>query len=594
MQFPLLKVLSGARRPGTVLLFSILTSLVLATGSSAQAAPAWTDVQRESIYIPTRDDTLLAADIFRPVRDGEVATGQLPVIWTLQRYHRAYPRQGRTVTIIESRYPWLREVVLSGYIAVIVDARGTGASQGVRVAELGELDARDAYDVTEWLAAREWSREEIGMYGRSFRGMTQYLAAGMNPPHLRAIFPEMAMFDPFDTAYRQGVPLRMFSSWGQVIRRLDGLRGLPPDEDPEGRMLEGWMERRAAENMDVAGFADRVNRRDMVDSVTGIGWDDVAPSRFAPSIREGDVAVHHLVGWLDTWVDDAIAWFLALDGAQQKLTIGPWSHSGRDGFDFAAEHLRWYEHWLVGVDNGVMDEPPIQYATSDLAGRVDWSTTESWPPSDIDLSTFHLTGDAATGAGELRTRPLREARVTARAADYAATTGQTSRWANSTGRSFAYDDMSVNDARGFVWQTAPLEERTVITGQAEASLWVSSSAPDADLFVYLEEVDAQGVSHYVTEGMARASDRSTREDPETARLDQQRVEVRVRLMNTSWAFTPGHRIRLSVTLADTDNARGLTYDPPPEVRFHAGPDTPSRLTLPLETGQRSAAPSPSS
>ena len=167
--------------------------------------------------------------------------------------------------------------------------------------------------------------------------------------------------------------------------------------------------------------------------------------------------------------------------------------------------------------------------------------------------------------------------VSARTADYQATTGTTSRWTNAVGGPFGYGDMSANDARGLVWQTAPLKERMVVTGQVIARLHVSSTAPDADLFVYLEEVDTQGVSHYVTEGMARASHAAP-----GARLDEGPAEVGVRLMATSWAFSPGHCLRLTVTLADRDNARGVTYDPPPEVRIHSGPDRPSQLTLPLE------------
>lgn len=565
----------------TIALLSLACAISLAAESPSnehgRPEARYDGFTRESTFVPTRDGIRLVADIFRPTRGGKVTTEELPVVWALQRYHRATIRDGRVVTIIESRYPWLERVIEAGYVAAIVDARGTGASQGVRPVELGDLDARDAYDVTEWLARQPWSNGRIGMYGRSFRGMTQYLAAGTNPPHLRAIFPEMAMYDAFATAYRQGVPLRMFSSWGELVSRLDARAGLPPDDDPESRYLKGWIEKRAESNMDIAAFADRVDRPDEVDAETGIGWGDISPGRFVADIRTSGIAIHHLAGWWDPWVDDALTWYQGLEGIAQKLTIGPWSHTGRRGLDFAEIHLEWYDHWLRGIDDGLMGQPPIRYATTDLAGRVGWSSAYDWPPPNVRSATFYLAGDAAPNPGRLG--PLRpEKRTTsAREADYSATTGSTSRWTNSIGRPFAYRDLSSHDAKGFVWDSPPLEARTVVTGQPVARLRVSSTSPDADLFVYLEEVDRDGISHYVTEGMARASFAT----PGT-RLDQAPAEVSVRLIATSWAFTKGNRMRVAVTLADRDNARGLVFDPAPEVRVHSGPEAPSRVELPIE------------
>ncbi len=149
--------------------------------------------------------------------------------------------------------------------------------------------------------------------------------------------------------------------------------------------------------------------------------------------------------------------------------------------------------------------------------------------------------------------------------DYSAAVSPDPRW--SLGRKFP--ELSAHDAKGFTYTTPPLAAAVEVTGHPVVHLWVSSSAPDADLFVYLEEVDGKGASRYVTEGMLRASDRATA-DPgyDTAGLPYHRgnradradlapgqpVELVFDLYPTSTLFAAGHRIRVTVTGADKANA----------------------------------------
>jgi uncharacterized protein len=127
-----------------------------------------------------RDGTKLAALILRPAKDGETVTTPLPVIWTHNRYHR------------EGIFNWhyLQTVLQYGYVIVSVDIRGTGASYGTYQDLFSPEETRDAYDITEWLAVQPWSDGNIAMFGRSYLGITQFMAASTAPPHLKAIFPK--------------------------------------------------------------------------------------------------------------------------------------------------------------------------------------------------------------------------------------------------------------------------------------------------------------------------------------------------------------------------------------------------------------------
>ena len=174
--------------------------------------PLYHQRSSSSQYIPMRDGTKLAALILRPAQDGEPVSIPLPVIWTHERYHRE----------ALLHWPWLQTVLKYGYVIVSVDVRGSGASFGNFQGPISPEETRDAYDITEWLAVQPWSDGNIGMHGRSYKGLNQYLAASTAPPHLKAIFPEMAEFDHYSFFYPGGVYREDFiRQWGNKIIRLD-------------------------------------------------------------------------------------------------------------------------------------------------------------------------------------------------------------------------------------------------------------------------------------------------------------------------------------------------------------------------------------
>lgn len=555
------------------------------SGYSEAAYDGWV---RSSRYVTVRDGTRLAVDLFRPTRGGKVATEKLPVVWTHDRYQRETVEKGKTYTILDA-FEWLPEVLKHGYVVAVVDVRGSGASFGTFTGMFNLKETQDAYDVTEWVAAQPWSNGNVGMYGVSYLGITQYMAASQKPPHLKAIFPEKAVTDLYDLLWHGGIFHDPFiQNWTKLVRELDVDKPAPPvDEDKGGSLLKAAVQQHRA-NRDAEKLYAGLPFRDSVDPQTGVQvWRDWTPITYLKQIRESKVAVYHLAGWYDRYVRDQTLLFRNLDNPQ-KLTIGPWTHVQSEHMDFAAEHLRWWDYWLKGIDNQVMDDAPVHYYVMGAPEATAWHSAKAWPLPNERRTSYWLGPDRSLRAAPLQGKGGRDERTV----DYSAAVSPDPRW--SLERKFP--ELSAHDAKGLTYTTPPLKAPVEVTGYPVVHLWVSSSAPDADLFVYLEEVDAKGSSRYVTEGMLRASDRATA-DPgyDTAGLPYHRgnrsdrsdlkpgqpVELVFDLYPTSTLFAAGHRIRVTVTGADKANAVTPRRNPPPKLTVYREPGRASYVELPV-------------
>jgi len=606
-------------------LFLILVLLIPVSGNAQDdiisqlgryqgySEPLYDNWVRTSQYVEVRDGTKLAVDIFRPTdNNGMPIEEPLPVIWTHDRYQRAFILpSGNTITQL-SQQPWLETMLRYGYVVGVVDVRGGGASYGTRTGAFSAEEAQDAYDITEWFATQSWSNGRIGMYGRSYLGITQYFAASTAPPHLVAIFPEMAVFDFYSFIYPGGVfRLDFTSKWGNGVRRQDTnpvYRNVPVDEDAGGTMLrEALAEHR--ENTNVYEWVTGPIYRDSLGDNDEMIHIERSPATYIEDIRQSGIAVYHLAGWYDLWPRDALLWFNNLEpNNPQKLVIGPWSHSGYEELDWAAEHLRWYDYWLKDVDNGIMDEPPIHYYTMGAPPEQAWRTTWQWPLPEEEPTHYYFHGGPSESVEsvndgllslEVPTNPNGQDDVTV---DYSTTTGRATRWTNGYGGDFGYSDMTTNDEKGLTYTTPPLDKDIELTGHPVVHLWVSSTAADGDFFVYLEEVEELGTrtsdfrSHYITEGTLRASHRAISTPPyEYLNLPYHRsfaediaelpigepVELVFDLHPTSNVFDEGHRIRVTITFADRDNTQTPELSPAPMVSIYRNINYASYIVLPV-------------
>ena len=323
-------------------------------------------------------------------------------------------------------------------------------------------------------------------------------------------------------------------------------------------------------------------------------------------IEKSGLPIYHLAGWYDMFPRDTLLWWRNL-GNPQKVVIGPWFHVDRHGLDDAAEHLRWYDHWLKGVDNGVMDEDPIHYWTLDAPEGEEWRSTSTWPLPNEERVDFHFRkGPSGTSAsvndGVLSREPADGSAHDDYVADYTATTSLVNRWANASGGPTGYPDMSGNDAKGLTYTTEPLDEDVEVTGHPIIHLWVSTDRDDCAFYAYLEDVHPDGFSQYVTEGVLLGSHRKLCEAPwdnlglpyhsgleaDVEPMPDEPVELVFDLHPTSKRFPRGHRIRVTITCADCDNDQVPEYDPPAAVRVYTGGERASKIELPFVPGEREA------
>ncbi len=574
----------------------------------AISSPLYDSWVRTSQYVKMRDGVRLAIDILRPALKGAVEKKPLPALWTHTRYRRASIVDGKIQSSLQA--PHLLAMLKRGYVLAAVDVRGSGASFGVFQGIFTPAESQDAYEITEWLARQPWCDGKIGMFGGSYLGITQLMAAGTRPPHLKAIVPMVALFDLFDTGAGGGIFREDFvRTWSFLTRFLDSTPGVAPvDEDKEGRLLKAAMEEHK-QNRLLLDIVSPLRFRNSPDEMTGeipnLQWH---PAAVIDRINAGGIPTYIWAGWFDSFTRDGFLLWRNLT-VPKRLTIGAWSHSPKDKeisreefVLLTIESLRWYDHWLKGIDTGIAAEDHVFFQVMKGPKDNTWASAKDWPlaetrPTDLFFGAGKTGSAASANDGGLKLlAPRSSGGADSIKIDYTATSGETSRWDNAVGGGFGYPDMAANDKKGLTYTTPPLTEAVEVTGHPVARVWMSSTAKDADLFVYLEEVDAKGVSTYVSEGSLRASARAIGKAPyDNMGLPYHRVyaedikelipgepaELVIELLPTSNVFDAGNRLRLTITGADKDNAATPVLDPPPTLTVYRSKERPSSLSLPV-------------
>ena len=578
-----------------------------------------------SRYVEMRDGVRIAVDVTRPAVNGAPVEEPLPVVWTHSRYHRNPAALIRHFNPDEEDLPEIRSMVDAqpdlqrlvrhGYVVASAGVRGSGASFGRYEGLFSESETDDAVELIEWLASQPWSDGNVGMFGGSYLGITQYMAASEKPWALRAIFPNVAAIDMYEVVYPGGVMRDdIIDHWGGITRDLDVNVPAPAvDSDIEGVALrEAMAEHEGNWDVEVEYPAHRL--RDEASAT--LDWRRQGPVGVLEDVLEAGVPAYHANGWYDVFVTDAVLWY-ANYRAPQKLLIGAWSHGampdsalmaerGRLG---AVEQHRWFDRWLKGIENGVLDEPPIHYALMVDPGEWRWVAADDWPPPAESRTLRFAAGPSGSvqSVNDGALVPASEAAGEAGSAydeytvDLTTTTGTATRWDNAVGGAqlMVYPDLRQNDEKALTYTTAPLAQDLAVTGHPVVTLWVTSSANDADFFVLLEEVYPDGRSRYVTEGVLRASHRALGRAPwDNLGLPYQRsfeadleplpegvpTPLELDLHPTATVFNAGNRLRVTVTGADRDNAEEV-YDTPPTVRVYRSAEHPSGIVLPVSEGR---------
>jgi putative CocE/NonD family hydrolase len=591
-----------------------------------------------SDYLVLDDGTRLAYDLIRPALDGAPEKGPLPVLFMYTPYLRTirvfddegrdllspllgFPVHMRMMLRLRHRYAqdgdrigplfrkrWLSQMVEHGYVVVVVERPGTGASFGTSRQSM-EAVATETDEILDWIAAQDWCDGNIGMFGVSQEAWCQFAAASTANRHLKAIFPASSQLELYDSLmYRGGVANKAFNEFfADLVPRLGDL-AVPVDHDRSGTLLAQARHERVG-GVDATTMTGSLVDFPYRDSVVPDGrrlWELMSLYPMIDRINRAGVPTAMTTGWYDIFLGDMVLWFANLN-VPKRLTIRPVAHSGVDAggsdLDYGAEAHRWFDHWLKGIDNGIMDEPPVHYWRLGHTEKPQWRTADRWPPNQPTTHFFFNKGKTGTVASTNDGLLATEGSATLEAADlytvdHTATSGTRSRWV-AINAEHDYPNLARNDEKGLTYTTLPLEADVDVTGHPVAHLWLRTDAPDLDIFVYLEDVDHRGRSTYVTEGTLRASHRELGAAPfnnlglpfhSHDRADQVPIppgdpfELVFALLPTAYRFHQGHRIRVTVTCADSDNFDTPVLTPAPTVRVMRGTNYPSSIELPLGPG----------
>ena len=578
------------RLSGTLLLLSLVTAL---------AAPAESVLQK-NVAIPMRDGVVLRADILLPRPNGRFPT---------LVYRTPYDKEEALKT-----YATFRHAVERGYALVVEDVRGRYASGGEFAAYQNE--GRDGYDTIEWAARQPWSNGNIGTFGLSYPGAVQWLAAVESPPHLKAMVPAMTFSTPRNFFYSSGAFDMSWLAWiwediAPDLRVKKHLPGPTTYQDAEAAWPKVNNQMRWTVPLDslpefrgLAPFYYEWLHHPPHDP-----WWNWAELR--DKYARVHAAVLNLSGWYDEdyGPEGATTNYLGLLASRQnasdprtQLLIGPWIHgvqetgktkSGEREFgpaariDYDQVVLRWMDHYLRGINNGVEREKPVRLF---VMGEDRWRNEESWPPAEIKASSFYLAGAGPEKRGGTL-GPVAPAEE-----EFSVFTSDPERPVVDpyAGKLGAHDFRELAKRPDvLIFDSKPLTENVTALGPITAEIYVSCDCPDFDLWVRLLDVAPDGAAFNL---MSPGNDvlRASYREPQRGRqllTPGQVYKLTLTNMRTGNVFAAGHRIRVQISGSffpdfsrNPQNGELETTTSPmrkAEIRIYHDREHPSRIDLPV-------------
>jgi hypothetical protein len=575
-------------------------ALILVAGQRPRANADVSYVVAKNVMVPMRDGVLLATDIYFPAKDGARREGKFPAILERTPYNK------------DASLGYLLSFVTHGYVVVVQDTRGRYASEGVW--HMMTDDVNDGYDTAQWLVNQPWSDGAFGMIGTSYVGGTQHAMAESNPPGLKVLMPVDAVSNAGYFGMRNGGAFELrFFNWIFTLGAPDGSREA---RDPATRAeleeaakhvreyLNELPLRKGATPLKLAPEYE-----DWLVFALGHGendsyWKQPGFDVVDQTSRYKDVPVYFIGGWYDSWALQTTMSYMALARSKRgpvKMILGPWIHGqhmlhahGQTDFgpeaalDTTAFHLRWYDHWLKGADNGVERDAPVRIfvmgggserKTAEgvhLHGGV-WRDEQGWPLARTRWTPYYLHADGVLST-EMPAETDSRSSYDFDPRNPVPTIGGNISSGNGILLQGAWDQrcseamwncsnhLPLSARRDIlVFTTPPLEQDVEVTGPIDVKLWVSSSALDTDFTAKLIDVHPPsadfpaGMDMNLEDGILRARFRDSLEHAEL--MQPGRVyALTIHLYPTSNLFTKGHRIRLDISSSNFP-------------RFDVNPDT---------------------
>ena len=535
-------------------------------------------VERD-VKVSMPDGTLLDGNIFRPN-----SPERFPVILGAHAYNkdlqspplrpvgftpmRGYMESGDS-TFFARR----------GYVHAVFNVRGSGKSEGFYQL-MGSLEVEDICHLIDWLAAQRWSTGDVGMFGVSYFARLAKAVAAFGPKPLKTIFAPFAGTDDYrHRCYHGGILAFGFVMHWRNSLHKPNYRSLYKEVHGETAYKEAIAQAmRDEEIMAVPGLRDVLQHPDagtnalvadvLLHPFDGPFWRERSAQDAKATIPAylgacwGNYGLH-LPGAFTAWKD----W-----NGPKKMVIGPGIYLDRPVYQYQDESLRWFDHWLKGIDNGVMDEPPIRCF---IPPTGEWKLLDDWPPPQARWTTFYLHKDGILSEHEL--------------------------WPGEGADSF---DESPFEHGLLTYTTPPLVENTEVIGPSVLTLHLSTTDSEALLFATLLLIDRDGNEHELTRGWLRASQRRLQDgcplwEPVQAHEKREPLEpgkvyeLKIPIVPTARLFQAGERIAVRIKGADDEApvnslqalARNHLRRPrPARITIHHDENHPSHLDLPITRG----------
>ena len=533
----------------------------------------WKEMYQDSIFrvrpvqtfmVPMRDGVRLAADVYLPEKEGSV-----PVVLVRTPYGKSNDTE-----------PYYR-FVQRGFGVVIQDVRGREDSEGEWLPMYYEVE--DGDDTLNWIAAQPWSNGDAAMTGGSYLGYVQWAAAASGNPHLKAMLSSVCSGSPFvDVPRRGGCFNSGMLAWAFAVsgQRMDAEKMVRDDWDEvlNIRPLEDLAPK--ALGYDVPFLRKWISHMDCDELWQRGSWKNRFGTRRVPALI--------MSGWFDdNGMGTTEALDLYADYDEKKVILGPWMHSGNanydiHGFALGNNALRydmdlicfaWLERHVNGVDNGIEKTPKVEYYTM---GSNEWKSADNWPVPGTKELVLYLDGDGTDGpdqeqqTGNKGCAASHQEQPEGRSCAAAENRGRlTKEKILAAGEDiYLYDpedppvhiiDMSENELEVpedyteeekrkdiLCYSTQRLVKDLTITGDALAKIYISSDCEDTDLVVRITDVDENGRSMKLADGVISVRYRNQFIYPEF--MEPGKVyPVEIRTTKLSHTFKKGHKLRVTVT-----------------------------------------------
>jgi len=535
----------------------VLTAFLLAVAASQLAPVGRADTNKYDVTVERgvaakmRDGVTLRADIYRPKADGK-----FPVLLVRTPYDKT------------NEMNFGLRAAARGYVVIAQDVRGRLTSEGEWYTFKNE--SQDGYDTVEWAAALPYANGKVGMFGGSYVGATQYLAAIAKPPHLAGICPTVTASNYHDGwTYQGGAFEQWFNeSWSSGLA-LDTMRrrsekGINPLEGSKVLPLVSYPLLEAPSAAGIAPYFTDWLAHPNYDNY----WKQISIEDHYGDIQ---VPVYGIGAWYDIFLGGTLRNYVRLKkeagteaarkGQRLQVTVGGHAGGGRKigAVDFGekleadgdAKMLDWYDWLLKGEANGFDKEKPVRIF---VMGRNEWRDEDDWPLARAKNTHYYLHSlggaNGLNGNGALNTTaPVEEKadQYVYDPSDAAPTIGgPLCCQALPTGNGPQDQRPAEQRADVLVYTTAAFAKDTEVTGPVLLDLYVSSSAVDTDFTGKLVDVRPDGFAQNLTEGILRLRYRNSQEKPELANPGET-YHITLDLWATSNVFLAGHKLRLEVS-----------------------------------------------